>query len=135
MPVQAIASAAADEPGAGQLAWDHPLAAVAARHCQKHCTPLAELVGGVACSPCWDDALIADYLFAAEHGLPLELVVDPSYIDEIAVELAVRGHEVELTELERGEVRRRLADIRTRRNRGYTFVCSRAAKARREAKR
>ncbi|GAA1384119.1 hypothetical protein [Catellatospora chokoriensis] len=132
MPVQAIASAAADEPGTGPLSWAHPLAAVAARNCQKHSTTLPQLIGGVACSPCWDDALVADYLFAAEHGLPLALEVDPSYVDTVAVDRAVRGEALELTELERAEVRRRLGQIRDRRNRSYQYVCSRAAAARRE---
>jgi hypothetical protein len=125
------------------MTWDHPLAAVAARNCQKHATTLPALMGGVACSDCWDDALIADFLFAVENDLPLELEVDPSYVDEIAVERSVRralgtddqADTEALTALERTEVRRRLSEIRTRRNRGYQFVCSHAAAARREVQR
>lgn len=116
MPTKVIAPPMAGDPRDAQLTWDHPLAVVAARNCQKHPTVLENLIGGVACEGCWDDTLLADYLFAAEHDLPIEITVDPFYIDEIAVELAVKGHEVELTELERTEVKRRLAAIANRRN-------------------
>ncbi|MBV1851892.1 hypothetical protein [Catellatospora tritici] len=146
MPVQAIVSAAADEP-AGLLTADHPLAAVAARKCQNSHLPhlLPALVAGVACGGCWADVVVADLVFAIENGLPWDIEVDPEYIDEVAVDRAVRlaletsaddeaayAH-VELTTGERAEVRQRLASIRQRRNRRYRFVCSRAAAARREA--
>ncbi|GAA1608824.1 hypothetical protein ACFQY4_00210 [Catellatospora bangladeshensis] len=135
MPVQAIASAPADEPGAAWLTTDHPLAGVAARRCvgHVHLDP-ADLLGGVACGSAWATALTDDLLFAVECGLPLDIEPDPSYIDEIAVRRAMRGERLELTECERAEVRRRLAEVRARRNRGYRFVCSRAAAARREAR-
>lgn len=148
MPTQAIASASPDEPGTALLSWDHPLAAVAARNCQKHSTPLADLVGLVACGSCWSDALFADWLFARENDLPLDVTPDPYDIDDIAVDRAVRqiiGADDQadaedlafdaLTEVERAEAKRRLTDIRNQRNRSYTFVCSRAAAARREARR
>ncbi|MFC7246057.1 hypothetical protein ACFQO7_26570 [Catellatospora aurea] len=134
MPVQAIASAPADEPGAAWLTTEHPLAAVASRHCAGHVhIDPADLLGHVACGSAWAKALTDDLLLAIEHGLPLDIEPDPSYIDEVAVRRAMRGEELELTECERAEVRRRLAEVRTRRNRGYRFVCSRAAAARREA--
>jgi hypothetical protein len=134
MPVQAIAPAAAGEPGEARLTWDHPLATVAARICgQQHPDTCPARLGDVACGPCWFTALLNDFRFALDHDLPLEIEVDPLYVDEIAVERAMRGEELELTDLERAEVRRRLADVRTRRNRSYAFTCSRAAAARRDA--
>lgn len=134
MPAQITASAAADGPGISRWTWEHPLAAVAARTCAQHPTPLPDLIGGVACLPCWEQAIIADLLFAFAHDLPVDLVVDPFYVDEIAVERAMRGDDADLTEIERTEVRRRLAEVRTRRNRAYRFVCSRAATTRREVR-
>lgn len=133
MPKQAIASAPADEPAHARLTITHPLAAVAARNCTGHTHDLADLVGGVACGWAWTKALTDDLMFALDCGLPLDIEPDPSYIDEIAVRRAMRGEDLELTDCERAEVKRRLAAIRDRRNRGYTFVCSRAAAARREA--
>ncbi|MEU7820168.1 hypothetical protein [Catellatospora sp. NPDC049133] len=135
MPTQAIASAPADEPGAARLTIAHPLAAVAARNCATHGHDLADLVGGVACGAAWTQALHDDFMFALECGLPLDLEADPSYVDEVAVRRAMRGEVLELTDLERAEVRRRLAAICDRRNRPYRFACSRAAAARREATR
>jgi hypothetical protein len=148
MPVKAIASASPDEPGTARLSWEHPLAAVAARNCQKHSTILVDLVGGVACMPCWADAVLADLLLAIECDLPWDCESDPYLVDEIAVDRAVRqivgaddqadAEELAfdaLTEVERAEAKRRLAEIRNRRNRTYRFVCSRAAAARREATR
>ncbi|GAB4050203.1 hypothetical protein [Catellatospora paridis] len=142
MPAQAIASAPADEPAHARLTIAHPLAAVAARNCADHThdladhTPdLADLVGGVACGAAWAKALHDDFMFALECGLPLDVEPDPFYIDEVAVRRAMRDEPVELTELERAEVRRRLSAIRDRRNRPYWFVCSRAAAVRREAAR
>jgi hypothetical protein len=130
MPAQAIALAAAGEPGESRWTWDHPLAAVAARTCQTHSAVPADLIGGVACAPCWQFVLITDLVFAIENDLSRELEVDASYVDEVAVERAMRGEALELTALERVEVRRRLAEVRDRRNRSYRFVCSRAAAAR-----
>ncbi|MFC7245165.1 hypothetical protein ACFQO7_22035 [Catellatospora aurea] len=135
MPVQAIASAPADEPGAAWLTYANPLAPVAARHCAGHVHhDPADLLGGIACESAWAKALTDDLLIALECDLPLIVEADPTYIDEIAVERAVRGEELELTELERAEVKRRLAEVRDRRNRGYRFVCSRAAARRRTAR-
>ncbi|MDI1466282.1 hypothetical protein QEZ54_35425 [Catellatospora sp. KI3] len=147
MPSQAIAAAAAPDPGTGPLNWNHPLAELAARHCQA--THLVVLTRPVACEPCWDAVLLADWMFAAEFDLPLDVEVDPSYVDDVAVDRAVKAARdadaqdddeaawahLALTDAERAEVRRRLAEIRTRRNRRYRFVCSRAAAARRDADR
>ncbi|MFD0600162.1 hypothetical protein ACFQZ4_54035 [Catellatospora coxensis] len=112
---------------------------MAARNCAGHVhIDPADLVGEVACGSAWAKALTDDLLFALECGLPLEIEPDPFYVDEVAVrravraeELNLRGERLELTELERAEVKRRLAAIRTRRNRPYRFVCSRAAAVRR----
>jgi hypothetical protein len=131
VPAQIIAPSAADEPGTDRLTKDHPLAAVAARLCQRHPAAFVDLVGGVACGGCWSTALFNDFMLALECGLPLELDADPSYIDQVAVERALRGEALDLTAMERTEVRRRLAAIRSRRNQPYRFVCSRAAAARR----
>ncbi|MEV4417779.1 hypothetical protein [Catellatospora sp. NPDC049609] len=134
MPVQAIASAPADEPAHDRLTINHPLAAVAARNCMGHTHDLADLAGGVACGSAWAKALHDDFMFALECGLPLDFEPDPTYIDEVALRRVMRGERLELTECERAEVKRRLAEVARRRNRGYRFVCSRAAAARREAR-
>ncbi|GAA2377363.1 hypothetical protein Cme02nite_20760 [Catellatospora methionotrophica] len=134
MPTKVIAAAPADEPGAAWLTHTNPLAPVAARHCAGHIHDLADLLGGIACEDAWAKALTADLLVALEFDLPLILEADPTYIDEVAVARAMRGEDLELTELERAEVRRRLAEVRTHRNR-VRFTCSRAAAARREAAR
>ncbi|MEU7827394.1 hypothetical protein, partial [Catellatospora sp. NPDC049133] len=106
MPVQAIASAPADEPGAAWLTTDHPLAGVASRHCTGHVhLDPADLLGAVACGSAWAKALTDDLIFAIECGLPLDIEPDPSYIDEVAVRRVMRGEPLELTELERAEVR------------------------------
>ena len=76
------------------LAPGHLLAEVAARHCAKH---LAVRIGRVACGSCWELAIRDDERLVVECGLPREIVADPDYVDEIAVELACRGREVSLT--------------------------------------
>lgn len=87
---------------------EHPLADVAARHCvaESHARPL---VGGLACGSCWELAIRNDERVVIEYDLPRELKPDPDYIDEIAVELACRGEDVELTPAERIAAMRRLA--------------------------
>jgi len=76
---------------------NHVLADAAVRRCRTHLLPLSR---AVACGPCWELAVRADERFAVEFGLPRELVVDPDYVDEIAVDLACRGERVELTGVE-----------------------------------
>lgn len=96
---------------ATHLDSNHPVASVAARHCAAHLNDLRHgEVGGVACRACWERAIRDDELAVAEFGLPREVVPDPSYVDEIAVELACRGEQVTLTRVERAVVteRRRL---------------------------
>ncbi len=79
------------------LGPQHPLAEVAAGHCATH---LAVRIGGVACGSCWELAIRDDERVVVECGLPREIVVAPAYVDEIAVELVCRGHEVSLTSAE-----------------------------------
>lgn len=87
----------------------HPLAEVARRHCQ---TCRGELLGGVACGECWERAIRDDERIVTECGLPRELVPDPEFVDEIAVELACRGECVDLTPAELVAAIERLAGRR-----------------------
>ncbi|GGM43966.1 hypothetical protein ACFFX1_24180 [Dactylosporangium sucinum] len=75
----------------------HVLADVAARNCAAHRSPLA---GPGACGACWERAIRDDERFAVECDLPRDLTPDPSYVDEIAVDLACQGQRVELTRVE-----------------------------------
>src|SRR5690349_1356596 len=75
----------------------HPLADVAARHCDA---PTKLLMGGVACGQCWERAIRDDERIVVEYGLPRDLTPDPDYVDEIAVALACRGERVTLTPVE-----------------------------------
>jgi hypothetical protein len=77
----------------------HPLAEVAARHCRPH--PIARRIGGVACGECWELAIRDDERVVVEYDLPRQLTADPSYVDDIAVELACAGESVPLTRPER----------------------------------
>lgn len=124
MPVQAIAAPTPDEPRTGRWSWNHPLAEVAARHCRSHATLLPLLIGGVACGACWELAIRDDEQFRLECGLPRHLDVDPSYVDQVAVEQAVNGREVPLTKVERHEVRRRLHELARRRNIARRYICA-----------
>lgn len=75
----------------------HPLARVAAGHCDSHSAPL---VGGLACGACWERAIRDDERFVTEFGLPRQLTRDPEDIDEIAVERACDGERLPLTSAE-----------------------------------
>lgn len=86
----------------------HPLASIAAQHCLH----LAGSLGGVACGMCWELAIRDDERVVVEHGLPRELVPDPDFVDEIAVELACRGERVALTRVELATSVSRLATRR-----------------------
>jgi hypothetical protein len=92
----------------GHLGRHHPVAAVAARLCKAHLGAVrASGLGGVACGGCWERAIRDDERAVVLFGLPREIEPDPSYVDEIAVELALRGESVALTPTERAEVDRR----------------------------
>lgn len=82
---------------AGYFGSEHVLADVAARHCDAHRSPFTR---AVACGACWELAIRDDERFAVEFGLPRELEPDPSYIDEIAVDLACQGERIQLTPAE-----------------------------------
>lgn len=94
--------------GRGHLSERHPLASVARRNCSAHPTGRRYLVGGVACGQCWEAAIRTDERFAVEFGLG-ELDRDPEYIDIVAVERALAGRRVPLTNAERAEVEARRA--------------------------
>jgi DNA-binding CsgD family transcriptional regulator len=92
----------------------HPLAGVVARLCDEHLGELRMrlvaargLIGGVGCGACWERAIRNDEGVVVRFDLPPELVLDPTLVDEIAVELACRGERVALTAVERSEVLRR----------------------------
>lgn len=92
------------------LGSTHPLARVARHRCDDlHGWAGQALIGGVACGACWEHAIRADERVVVEHGLPPEPTYDPSLIDEVAVERAVRGQRVRLTRAERAAVVSRLA--------------------------
>jgi hypothetical protein len=67
------------------------------------------LIGGTACGECWERAIRDDERAVVLFDLPREVTPDPSYIDEIAVDLACAGEKVALTAAERAEVVRRLS--------------------------
>ena len=79
---------------APHLGPSHPLAEVAARHCFEHTGQRGNGVGKVACGACWERAIRDDERVVVEHDLPRDLVPDPTYVDEIAVDLACRGEQV-----------------------------------------
>lgn len=76
----------------------HALAAVAAGHCRRHSVPRT---GGVACGPCWEQAIRDDERWAVENDLPRQLDRDPDLVDDVAVARAVAGEPVRLTRAER----------------------------------
>lgn len=88
----------------------HPVASVAGRYCEAHMGRLRHgLIGGTACGACWERAIRNDERVVVQFDLPREVTPDPSFIDEIAVELACAGEKVALTFAERAEVIRRLS--------------------------
>lgn len=87
----------------------HPLAEVAGRWCAAHWGGSRRAgVGQVACGACWERAIRDDERIAVEFGLPRELVPDPAYVDEVAVELACAGERVAVTPVERALAVRQL---------------------------
>lgn len=95
--------------GPGHFGPDHPLAAVAAQHCKAHGGRPWHGVGRVACGACWERAIRDDEQVRIEHDLPREIVADPDYVDEVAVDLACQGQVVTLTDVERVAAIRRMA--------------------------
>ncbi|HCT80121.1 MAG TPA: hypothetical protein DGG94_10295 [Micromonosporaceae bacterium] len=109
MPAQAIASASAEEPRRG-FDSGHPLAAVVARLHRAHGGAPFTGIGRVGCAACWETAIRNDERVAVECELPRELVPDPCFVDEIAVELACQGKRPALTDAERTAAIGRLLD-------------------------
>jgi transposase-like protein len=107
MPTKAIVSASADEPRRG-FDSRHPLADVVTRLHRAHGG--VPLFGRTGCAACWERAIRDDERIAVEYELPRDLTPDPTYIDEIAVELACRGERPELTAAERSVAIARLLD-------------------------
>ena len=92
------------------LGSTHPLAEVARRHCaNEHDSPPVAVLGNVACGACWERAIRDDERVVVEFELPREVEVDPTYLDEIAIERACQGHRVVLTKAERAAAVARLA--------------------------
>lgn len=98
----------------GHLGPRHPLAGVAARLCEAHLGPWrVSGLGGVACGGCWEQAIRNDESVVVEFGLARDVEPDPSFVDEVAVDLALQGACVALTPAERAEVDR-LRELATR---------------------
>lgn len=94
----------------------HPVAEPARRRCRAHHPKRAAAVG-VACGECWEQAIRDDERAVILFGLPREIEPDPTYVDQVAVELAVAGHKPRLTPVEEAEavailVRRGWRDMR-----------------------
>lgn len=92
----------------GALGPANSVASVARRLCREsHQLPAPQLLGGVACGSCWEEAIRADERVVVEHGLDREPALG-AFIDDVAVERALAGESVELTHLEQCEVAFRL---------------------------
>ncbi|OLS99355.1 hypothetical protein BJF90_39280 [Pseudonocardia sp. CNS-004] len=57
----------------------------------------------MACADCWERAIRDDERAVVLFGLPREIEPDPTYVDQVAVELAVAGHKPRLTAVEEVE--------------------------------
>jgi hypothetical protein len=79
------------------FARPHPLAELAQERCAGSGHPLLRLG---ACGACWEQVVRDDERFVVECGLPRELTVDPSDVDEVAVNRACTGEAVRLTRYE-----------------------------------
>ncbi|HZM82941.1 MAG TPA: hypothetical protein VFC19_45070 [Candidatus Limnocylindrales bacterium] len=66
-------------------------------------------LGKTACAECWEFVIRTDERVAVEFDLPPLTGDDTSIVDEIAVELAVRGQRVQLTRMEKAEAVARMA--------------------------
>lgn len=85
----------------GRLPRTHPVASAARRLCRA----AGHQVRNVACGPCWEAAIRADEAFVIECGITAaDEVPDPTYVDWVAVERAMSGEPVRLTEREREAV-------------------------------
>ena len=74
----------------------HPVAEPARHRCRElHPAQAAQFA--VACGECWERAIRDDERVVVLFGLPREIEPDPTYVDTVAVELAVAGHKQQLT--------------------------------------
>lgn len=90
----------------------HPLAEIARRRCRElgHHNEFKRAVGLVACGECWEAVIRADERIVVECDLDDAEPVPADDIDEIAVELAMRGQHVVLSAAEQATAIRRLHD-------------------------
>ncbi|MBN1170558.1 MAG: hypothetical protein JXA67_00090 [Micromonosporaceae bacterium] len=95
---------------AGYQRFDHshPLATVAGERCRASSHQYRPIIGEIACSECWERSIRDDEKVVVEYGLPREIIPDPTYVDEIAVDLACRGMSVHLTPIEQASAVMRL---------------------------
>jgi hypothetical protein len=89
----------------------HPVASVAARLCRGRHGHVPTFAS-VACSDCWEAAVMADKEAAAEAGLSEICPADPDLVDEVAVARAVAGEPVELTVAEWKSAKVAIAEAR-----------------------
>lgn len=90
------------------LSKTHPLAYVARRRCRAlHPTIQSSRATHLACERCWEVVIRTDAQFAQDNNLP-PIEPEPFYIDEIAVERAMKGDQVRLTQAERLEAIKRM---------------------------
>lgn len=75
----------------------HPLAKLARERCRSLGHGRAR---HSACGRCWEQALRDDERFVVECDLPRTLVLDPHYVDVVAVDRACAGKRVRLTRAE-----------------------------------
>lgn len=88
----------------------HPLSDTARRLCSHRGRPK---VGEVACGPCWEAVIRADAtggVAVADQDPDTEQSVERPPMDEIAIERAMLGEPVKLSNRERAEAVRRLAE-------------------------
>ena len=81
----------------------HPLAEAVRYRCRElgHRADPGRYIGKVGCDECWEAAIRADERFAIENDLDDAEPVPADDLDEIALEKAMRGVRVPLTEHER----------------------------------
>jgi len=97
------AEVCAPTPEPDHFAAAHPLAEVVRRRCREldHSALPGRHVGPVGCGQCWEAAIRADERFVVEYDLDDAAPVPADDLDEIALERAMRGERVPLTEYER----------------------------------
>lgn len=104
-------SSPASQKNARYFSRSHPLAEPAGRLCaQSHKKgPVDLLIGSVACGACWEQAIRIDERFVIDNGVERTIIPDPTYVDPIAVERALKSEKVRLTNAEQIAVACRLS--------------------------